>query len=183
MKSSSKQFQRKRILVGCEGESEKSYITALSRLLDEKHKKIHLDPVCLDGGDFLYLVERCEEHLVKVARNRDSYQLKMLLLDTDRLGQNVKRDDAAKKKAASLSLSLIWQNPCHEALLLNHFSGFEKYAPKGVQDARTKLRSQWTSYTKGLPARTLLQKLTRENILAAGERNVEFFNFLTEIDF
>jgi len=52
--------QRRRLFVGCEGESEQAYVALLARLSGEAGLAVHLDAVLLQpgGGDPLAIVER-----------------------------------------------------------------------------------------------------------------------------
>jgi hypothetical protein len=72
--------QRRRIFLGCEGESERSYGVLLGRLVEVRHGRIHLDTVLLrpGGGDPLALMERAVLMGRRVSR-RGNYSAKVIL--------------------------------------------------------------------------------------------------------
>jgi hypothetical protein len=66
--------QRRRVFLGCEGESERGYCALLSRLLEARRRDVHLDIVLLQpgGGDPLALVELASRRIAEGERKRDS---------------------------------------------------------------------------------------------------------------
>ncbi|WP_458438079.1 hypothetical protein [Methylorubrum extorquens] len=114
--------QRRRVFLACEGESEQSYGALLSRLINARHARTHLDIVLVQpgGGDPLAIVEQAIRLLNLRARRFGTYTSRAVLLDTDKLGLTPGRDKQIESLADRHSLDLIWQSPCHEALLLRH---------------------------------------------------------------
>jgi hypothetical protein len=171
---------RRRIFLGCEGQSEQGYGALLRDLLDVRRQDVHLDVVLLGGGEPLTLIQRSRDRLRQT--NRDPYELRALLLDTDRLG-NAQRDAEAMRLAKTLELNLIWQKPCHEALLLRHLEGLTASRPADSDAAMTQLRRAWTTYEKGLSARRLSQEITYEAVVRASTVEPELRVFLEAIGF
>ena len=66
---------RRRLFVGCEGDSERSFVVLVRRIVNDVHQKVHLDPQLLQpgGGDPLALVRRAEEIITKNERTREPY--------------------------------------------------------------------------------------------------------------
>ena len=85
---------RRRIFVGCEGDSEVGYIARVRHIVDEVHQKVYLDaqPLQPGGGDPLALVCRAEEVIAKIERTREPYEEKYLLIDRDKIGSSPERD-------------------------------------------------------------------------------------------
>lgn len=175
--------QRRRIFVGCEGESERSYVTLISRLLEERHRRVHLDPVPLGGGDPLGILEKALRQLDRRARQREPYAAQAILLDADKRRHDAKRSAQAASLAAQCNVHLIWQDPSHEALLLRHLPGCEQLRPPTAQHAMTELRRRWPDYEKGMPAVRLATCLGREAVLRAASVDGELCAFLDRIGF
>jgi hypothetical protein len=134
---------RRRIFLGCEGDSERGYGALLSNLLRERCHDVHLDVVLLrpGGGDSLTLVERARDHIIQSEERKGypPYVVRGLLLDGDLRGIKQRRDREALEIATDIALTLIWQEPCHEALLLRHLDGCSHLRPPTSSGAKAKL--------------------------------------------
>jgi hypothetical protein len=140
--------QRRRIFVGCEGESERCYVALLQKLLGNM-AKFQLVPEVLNGGDPLALVESAQKALRRERGNaRDPFIDRFLILDSDLLGRSAERDRECVKSAKDLGITLIWQDPCHEAVLLRHLDGCEKRRPPTTRESEEQLRVEWPEYVK-----------------------------------
>lgn len=177
--------QRRRIFLGCEGESEQGYGALLRILLEEVRQDVHLDPVFLGGGDPLALVKRAAERISRseLTRHEPPYEVRALLLDSDLRGQNSDRDQQALHLAKTFTLRLIWQEPCHEAFLLRHFAECDRLRPPTSALARSRLLQIWNGYEKGMPSTRLMQQLTRVHVLRAAAVEQELQAFLADIGF
>ena len=154
--------QRKPIFVGCEGESERGYVTFLGRLAEQEGLAIQLDPVLLrpGGGDPCDLIEMAARKMAEKARTRGTrYIAKMVLLDNDLIGQAPARDARGMQAAIQCGLELIWQSPCHEAVLLRHLENCHTLRPPTTTIAREQLRQRWPAYEKGMAASQLASRL------------------------
>ncbi len=140
--------QRLRVFLGCEGESERSYAALLQQLIPN----VHLNTKVLGGGDPLALIEKAIRLIASDVPRRAPYAVMGLLLDEDRLGQDADRDRRAIEKATASSLHLIWQRPCHEAILLRHLPGCEHLRPQTSELALLQLLRYWPQYSKGTSA-------------------------------
>ena len=86
---------RRRVFLGCEGESERGYGALLRRLLEVHRQDVHLDVVLLrpGGGDPLALVELARRLIDESERKREApYSLRAVLLDSDKRGHTPPRD-------------------------------------------------------------------------------------------
>ncbi len=155
---------RRLIFVGCEGGSERSYAAFLKRLADEAGLHVHLETRDLGGGDAKtaldIAVREFKKYCESAGRNTPGY----VLLDTDRADGF---RDALRATAASAGLTIIWQDPCHEALLLRHFAGEENTQPHDCGAAEKLLLRQWSTYKKPSPAVRTAKVLTLEHVLRA----------------
>lgn len=154
--------QRKRLFIGCEGESERGYAALLQRCAEVDGLLVHIDPVLLQpgGGDPFAIVERALALMrQRERRHGDPYAGRFVLLDTDKLGQAPQRDVRARQVAESAGLMLVWQEPCHEALLLRHLENCATLRPATAALAFQQLIQRWPEYRKGMAAVRLAERI------------------------
>ncbi|MEY2926793.1 MAG: hypothetical protein RL367_1270 [Pseudomonadota bacterium] len=159
--------QRMPIFVGCEGQSERGYIAFLGRLAGSA---VHLEAVVLQpgGGDPLSLVEKAIGKLEQKVRTRGiRYTARLILLDADKRGLKPKRDARALQLAKDEGILLVWQEPCHEALLLRHLDGRQNSRPPDTQTAIGQLKQQWRNYEKGMTVSQLEELLDLDAVRRA----------------
>jgi RloB-like protein len=159
---------RRRIFLGCEGESELGYVGVLQRFLDASGSHVHLDSVTLEpGGDPLALVERATQRAEQRERTHGSYEQHAVLLDADRLGQEPDRDARMEGLAKSRRITLLWQHPCHEALLLRHLPGCAQRRPPQSTEAIAELCRHWPEYEKGSSILQIRKRIGEQQIRQA----------------
>jgi len=154
--------QRKRLFVGCEGESERTYAALLQRIANLNELLVHIDPVLLQpgGGDPCALVERASGLLRQRERRSGSpYAERFVLLDSDKLGHAPRRDARARQIAGQAGLQLVWQEPCHEAMLLRHLEDCANLRPATAVLAMQQLTRRWPEYRKGMAAVRLADRI------------------------
>lgn len=176
--------QRRRLFVGCEGESEQGYAALLARLIEEASLAVHLDAVLLQpgGGDPLAIIERAAARVIeREGRRGDPYARRFVILDDDKLGQVLNRDQRIPGVAAASALHLIWQSPCHEALLLRHLDGCSQIRPPSTALAGQQLANRWPGYAKAMPAVRLAERLDLPAITRAAAVEPELAILLREI--
>jgi hypothetical protein len=177
--------QRRRVFLGCEGESERGYGARLGELLETVCQDVYLDVVLLNpgAGDPLALVERARQRIADTERKRERYAMRAILLDADKRGQVPERDAHLLKIAAEMKLTLIWQEPCHEALLLRHLENCRDLRPPTTTQAMAQLTRHWPSYTKGLSAMRLAERIGLEELRRVQQVEKDLAAFLVEIGF
>jgi hypothetical protein len=177
--------QRKRVFLGCEGESERGYGTLLQRLLERQRQDIHLNVVLLQpGGDPLEIVRLAQRRIAESERRGETpYVVRAVLLDADRCGQAPERDAQVAPIADAVRLRLIWQRPCHEAVLLRHLDGCQHLRPRTSSQAEQKLCQRWREYVKGMPAQRLEKQIGEEAVIRAASVEPELCDFLVAIGF
>jgi hypothetical protein len=158
--------QRKRIFLGCEGESEQSYGALLTRIVGQQKSDFFLDTVLLrpGGGDPLALIELAEKKKKQGEKKGGDYAVAYVLMDTDKRGQAPQRDQQAIKLAQDEGLTIIWQEPCHEALLLRHLPNSQQLKPQSTALALATLNARWPGYTKGMPAAKLAATIDADSL-------------------
>ena len=165
--------KRKRVFVGCEGESEQSYIAVIQRQLG-KDSPFHLVARVLNGGDPLALIEAAKKLLrAERVKQRDPFVRRFVLLDADLLGRSAERDARCYQLAAVEKITAVWQTPCHEAMLLRHLPGCASRRPTSSSASLTLLQREWPQYKKNMPAQDLEQRIHLEALRQAAANRLE----------
>lgn len=178
--------QRRRIFLGCEGESERAYGALVGRLLESRRRDRHLHVVLLQpgGGDPLALLELARKRIAEgERRSESSYFYRAVLMDVDRLGQSPARDSQIPALSQAARIRIIWQRPCHEALLLRQLDGCQQLQPPTSALALAELRQRWPEYTKGMPALRLADWIDAAAVQRALRVEAELAAFLAEIGY
>ncbi len=178
--------QRRRVFLGCEGESERGYGALIGRLLEKRRRDVHLHVELLKpgGGDPLALVELARRRIAEGERKRETpYAHRAVLMDADRLGQSPLRDAQIAPIAQAARLQIIWQRPCHEALLLRHLEGCQKLRPPTSVQALADLRQRWPDYVKGMPALRLADQIDHAAIERVLQVEAELAGFCASIGY
>ena len=175
--------QKSRIFVGCEGASAQSYAALLGDLLDARALAIHLDIAVLNpgAGDPHELVKRAAAKAAQSASRRGAHVLRFLLLDSDRHDPH---DDLGRRTldlARQHEIVLIWQRPCHEALLLRHLPGCRERRPSTTADAEAALERLWPDYEKGTSRQRLSSRIDETAGLRVAEVEPDLRGFLVAI--
>ncbi|MGH7212214.1 MAG: hypothetical protein ACREF1_12225, partial [Acetobacteraceae bacterium] len=85
--------------------------------------------------------------------------------------------------ARSAGIRLIWQSPCHEALLLRHLENCATLRPATCQQAHAELRRRWPEYRKGMSASDLAIRLNHAEVARVRQVERELDAFLNDIGF
>lgn len=129
--------QRVPIFVGCEGESEAAYVAFLRGLAEDARLPVHVHVELFPAGvgDPLARVERAVLRLKQLRKQRGDFNSRFILLDSDQLALARERGERAVRLAQDHDIHLIWQNPCHEAILLRHLPDRANRRPAAARDA------------------------------------------------
>lgn len=181
------QRQRRAVFIGCEGESERSYVRVLQRHADAAALPLHfVTPILAPGaGDPLQLVRRAKSEYANEVRKRGrnaSFLAHAILMDEDRREDDPARFAVAEREASHHGFALLLQRPKHEAFLLRHLPGHHMDQP-ARQDAERRLRDAWPGYRKGLPATELAVRIDLAAIRRACGAEPEIADFLIRIGF
>ena len=159
--------KRKLILLGCEGKSERAYVALLNRFVRTAQLAVQIQSLSLEhAGDPL---SRVELLLKKIRLGGKQFQWMGILLDSDQIqGQRAdSRARSARRLSGKHGINLVWQNPCHEGLLLRHMPGQEKTQPVHCADAQKKLVAVWSEYRKPMTAEQLSKRIRLEDVQRA----------------
>ena len=187
-----KRKQKRRVFFGCEGESERAYGQLLNDLLQELELEtpVHLDVKLLapGAGDPLARV-KCAVSKIDSERNRRTpYSKRFILLDRDqvKVGSQMTKDPISRAKdtisrARDNNIRLIWQTPCHEALLLHHLPGHADKKPPDSNSAEKRLQAAWPEYNKPMAREKLSRRIGIEEVRQAMSVEPELKAFLQDI--
>jgi hypothetical protein len=175
--------RRRPIFLGCEGESEQGYGQFLNDLAREADLHVHIEVVNLSpgAGDPVSRMQRARKEVEHRQRSRVEFDLKAALLDSDQIGNDPQRREMAEIIARESGIEIIWQSPCHEALLLRHFEGFEHRRPATKAEIATMLRQVWPSYQKPMTRLQLGKTLGLAHVRRAGQSEPALLAFLRRI--
>lgn len=177
--------QRRRVFIGCEGESERGYAAFLQSLAEELGLAIFIDAVVLQpgGGNPLQIVRKAiAEHMAR-ASSKGAYFTRAIFLDIDKVGEVEGGKKTVEAAAGRAGFILIWQDPCHEAFLLRHFDGAQTHKPNTSQEAQRRLTTAWPKYEKGSSAFAISQCLDYAAVQRAMMVELELAAFLKELGF
>lgn len=159
--------KRKLILLGCEGKSECAYIALLNRFVHEASLPVQVRALGLEhAGDPL---SRMRLLLKKTGTEKKQYHWVGILLDSDQAQSKhtEPRVRQTRRLAKEHNINLVWQNPCHEGLLLRHMPKQEKIQPASCADAQKKLVAIWREYRKPMTANQLSDRIRLEDVQRA----------------
>jgi hypothetical protein len=174
---------RRRFFLGCEGGSERSYGALLRRLAEFAGLHVHLDLHDLRGGDPLAVIEAACRKAKERARNRGAFVGQAVLVDADRLGQTPDRDAQINPLAHAERILVVWQRPCHEALLLHHLPGCQTLMPADRSAANAALCRCWPEYRKPMSAVRLTARIGLAEVRAAARVEGELSSLLALLGF
>ena len=158
---------RRRIFVGVEGASERSFMTWLQRLCDREELHLHLDVRVCGGGDSLAVVQFARREYERRSRDYAAYENGFVVLDADRLEQ----DFASGRGPPELSeLKQIYLQPNLEGLLLRLHSGRENRRPT-AQQAVAELGRLWPDYRKPASASMLERRFALADLQRAARHD------------
>jgi len=161
--------QRVPIFVGCEGESEAAYVAFLRGLAEDARLPVHVHVELFPAGvgDPLARVERAVLRLKQLRKQRGDFNSRFILLDSDQLALARERGERAVRLAQDHDIHLIWQNPCHEAILLRHLPDRANRRPAAARDALRALQNEWPGYAKPMTRLLLAGRLDLEAVYRA----------------
>ncbi len=168
------------IFIGCEGKSERAFVRFLSHLCDKAGLHLHLDARPGNGGDSVAVVQEAARHLRKYP-DRMSIRHSFVLLDRDRIVQDVKAGRDAAAAASRWKIEIMHLDPNLEGLLLRLHPGQERrsIAPG---DTLKELRKVWPEYRKPPTATQLRQRFDLPALRRVARYDEELQRLLAILD-
>lgn len=173
--------QRRRVFVGCEGDSEAGYAAFIGLLAEEVGLPVHVDIRKCRGGDPLAIVETAISELRVRSNRHGAYAIRAVFMDADRSKETPGRTARANRLLGDHRIHSVWSQPTFEALLLKHFRGRERLEPATTALAFRQLQDCWPRYRKGMSARELRTELDSAAVARAAAVVPELRRFLEVI--
>ncbi len=153
--------QRKVVFLGCEGASEHAYGQLLNKLLRDRSLAHRLEVRKLNpgAGSPEAMVTQAIKRIAEFERNRDRLVARWLLIDQDVVTSNPARKAQIDANAQSQRIQIIWQNPCHEAMLLRHLPNAPRTTLTTAAHAGRAIQRVWPGYQKGMDSTQLVARL------------------------
>lgn len=160
---------RRPVYIGCEGASEVGYAGFLQDLLREARVSVHLhiDELGPGTGDPLSRIEMAVLRLKQLQVKRSAPAERFALLDFDQAERDPHRAERASKLAADNEITILWQHPCFEAMLLRHLVGKTGNRPPDTLGAIRALEREWVGYEKPMTRASLARRIDRAAVLRA----------------
>ena len=170
---------RQIIFIGVEGPSERALVQFLARCCDDEELYLHLEAKPATGGDTLVIVEEASRRLERHPARKE-IKTRIVLLDRDRLEQDLKAGRDARDFASKRKIEIVFQEPNLEGLLLRLHPGQERrrVAP---QDAERELRKLWPEYRKPPTAAQLKQRFSLLDLRRAARHDGELRKLLIAV--
>jgi len=160
---------RRPVYIGCEGASEVGYAGFLQDLIRDAELPVHLhvDELGPGTGDPLSRIEMAALRLKLLQKKRTAPKERFALLDFDQAERDPQRADRAVKLAADNSITIVWQRPCFEAVLLRHLEGKTGHRPPDTPRALKALLKDWAGYEKPMTRANLAKRIDLAAVLRA----------------
>lgn len=160
---------RRPVYIGCEGASEVGYAGLLQDLIREADLPVHLhvDELGPGTGDPLSRIEMAVLRLKLLQKKRTAPKQRFALLDSDQAERDPQRAARAIKLAADNGITILWQRPCFEAVLLRHLDGKTGNRPPDTPGAVKALAKEWAEYEKPMTRANLAKRIDRAAVLRA----------------
>ena len=166
---------RRVIFIGVEGKSDQAFVRFLGRCCEEAGLHLHLEVKSGNGGDSVAVVEEAARHLRRSGKSNIPDRL--VLLDRDRIEQDLQAGRDARAVASREKLKIIFQEPNLEGLLIRLHPGQENRRIAAGK-AMAELRKVWPEYSKQLTADQLSQRFTLSDVQRAAQCDSELQRLL-----
>ena len=168
---------RRVVFVGVEGKSERAFAQFLARCCEEIGLHLHLDIRAGSGGDSLSVVREIGHRLDRHP-GRMELEDRVVLLDRDRIDQDIKAGRDAATLASRWRLEIIYQEPNLESVLLRLHEGHEQRRVE-ANDTMRELRKVWPEYRKPPTADLLRRRFDLSSVRRAARFDSELKRLLT----
>jgi hypothetical protein len=166
---------RRVIFIGVEGKSDQAFARFLGRCCEEASLHLHLDVRPGSGDDSVAVVEEAVRYLRHSGKSNILNRL--VLLDRDRIKQDLQAGRDAQAVASRAKLEIIFQEPNLEGLLIRLHQGPENRII-AADNAMAELKKVWPEYSKQLTADQLIQRFALSDVQRAAQRDSELQRLL-----
>lgn len=163
--------QRRLVFVGGEGASEVAYVGHLQYLARVAGLPVHIEISDLGrgAGDPLARIRLAVQQLDRLARTRIEPPDRFVMLDRDQAEREPAGAERARRLAEERRITIVWQDPCFEALLLRHMPSCATLLPPDNVEALRVLRRHWPEYTKPMSSIALRHQLDVDSLRRAAD--------------
>jgi hypothetical protein len=153
--------QKVPVFIGCEGQSEREYVGLLVNIIRRADLGFHLHPKDLGNGagDPLSRLQQAATFIQHYEKIRTKFARRFVLLDRDQIMDDSVREAEAERLAKEHRITLIWQDPCFEAVLLRHLPNCSTRRPGSSNIAQSDLVKEWPGYAKPVPHASLEKRI------------------------
>ena len=155
--------RRRRIFIGAEGESERSFAKWLGRLCDEADLHVHLDVRVCGGGDSFAVARYALKQYRERYKTYGRFSAGLILLDADRIEEDRSHGRDPLTAIGGERLSLVYLKPKIEGLLFRLYPGYEN-RPVSAHDAERSLQQLWPEYVKPASANALGRRFKLDDL-------------------
>ena len=159
---------RRVIFIGVEGKSDQAFARFLGRCCEEAGLHLHLDVRAGSGGDSVAVVEETARYLRRSGKS--NIRNRLVLLDRDRIKQDLQAGRDAQMVASRAKLEIIFQDPNLEGLLIRLHKGQEN-RKIAADKAIAELRKVWPGYSKPPTADQLSQRFALSDVQRAAQHD------------
>jgi hypothetical protein len=154
-------LQRVPVFIGCEGQSERGYAGLLMKIIRQGQLSFHLhiEDLGLGSGDPHARIQKAAKKIKHTEERRTRFAGRFVLLDKDQAEMDPQKAQSAQNLAQQKGISIIWQDPCFEAVLLRHLPNCSTRRPATTQIAKDDLVKEWPDYNKGMPTASLEKRI------------------------
>ena len=167
---------RRVIFIGVEGKSDQAFARFIGRCCEEAGLHLHLDVKPGSGGDSVAVVEEAARYLRHSGKSNIPDRL--VLLDRDRIKQDLQAGRDAQMVASRAKLEIIFQEPNLEGLLIRLHQGQEN-RKIAADNAMVEPRKVWPEYSKPPTADQLSQRFTLSDVQRAAQHDSGLQRLLT----
>ena len=169
---------RRRIFVGVEGKSEKSFVVWIKKLCDEAELCVHLDIWVAGGGDTKNIIKGSINTMTRRKNYKGNYDAALILVDHDRLESDLATDQELAALIKSKDINIIWQNPNLEGVLFRLHEGNENRFVTAT-DAKSKLIKLWPDYSKKINVMDIRKRLSVHDLKRAAKFDKQLQNIVS----
>ena len=164
--------RRKRIFVGTEGQSERSFAAWLQSSCDDAGLHVHLDVRVGTGGDSLAIAEYAIQEYKKRSSQFGLFGAAAVLLDADRLKEDLAYGRDPRPVLGVVGITPIFLRPTLEGVLVRLHEGQES-RDLNTSTVKKVLLNLWPDYKKPCPAIKLEKRFSVKDMRRAAKYDDE----------
>ncbi|WP_202859966.1 MULTISPECIES: hypothetical protein [Sinorhizobium] len=142
---------------------------------------LHIEELGPGAGDPLSRVTLAVHRLKQLQKTRGAPADRFALLDSDQADRDTERAAIARKLAADNNITIVWQRPCFEAVLLRHLAGRTANRPLDTLGSTRALEREWPGYRKPMSRADLARRLDLDGVLRAASVEAELRDLLRSV--